>query len=164
MTGTIRPGLDRPHGRELVDAFVATLQDGIDRADADRFNERFAADVLWGSPFGAVVEGYDDIHAIHTSMFAAAADAARAAAAPADPADPASGGGSTYTVEHVRFPTDDVAIAYVRRTRAAPSGELGAGRAESFDELALLVLARRDDGWWLAAGQHVPDRRREIYG
>ena len=118
----------------------------------------------WRSPFGAVVEGYDDIHAIHTSMFAAAAEAARAAEASADPADPVTGGGSTYTVEHVRFPTDDVAIAYVRRTTAAPSGELGAGRAEGFDELALLVLARRDGEWWLAAGQHVPDRRKEMYG
>jgi hypothetical protein len=33
-----------------------------------------------------------------------------------------------------------------------------------FDELALFVLVRRDDTWWLAAGLHTPDRREETYG
>ena len=162
MPDATRPTLDRsPHddGVDPVDDFVAVLQDGVDRADADRFNERFAADVLWGSPFGAVVEGYDAIHEIHGPMFAAAAEAAAC-----QQRGRGAGGGSTYAVEHVRFPTDDVAIAYVRRTTAAPEGELEPGRAGGFDELALFVLVRRDGTWWLAAGQHVPDRRVEMYG
>ncbi len=151
MDVTTRPALDRPHDRGPVDDVVASLQAGIDEGDADRFNERFAADVLWGSPFGAVIEGYDAIHAIHESMFG-------------PPPDGSDAPRATYTVEHVRFPTDDVALAYVRRTTPAPTGDLEPGRSAGFDELALFVLVRRDDRWWLSAGLHTPDRRAEMYG
>jgi uncharacterized protein (TIGR02246 family) len=151
MTTTTRPVLGLDHDRAAVDDFVAGLQQAIDASDAARFNERFAADVLWGSPFGAVVEGYDDLHAIHSAMFGSVADGG-------------DGTGSRYVVEHVRFPTDDVAIAFVRRDRVAATDAIEPGRADGFDELALFVLVQRDGGWWLAAGQHVPDRRREMYG
>jgi len=132
-----------------VDDFIRELQQAIDSADADRFNGQFAADVLWGSPFAAVVDGYDAIHAIHARMFASI---------------PASPGASRYVVEHVRFPTPDVAIAYVRRLAVHATGSAPAapGKPGSFDELALFVLVRRDGRWWLAAGQHVPDRR-DVY-
>lgn len=146
--------MDRPHlavssDTSAVQAFVAELQAAIDRADADLFNARFAADVLWGSPFGAVVDGYDTIHAIHARMFAGIA---------------ASPGASRYTVEKARRIADDVAIAYVRRVAvgAPPEGAPTPGIPGSFDELALFVLVRREGAWWLAAGQHVPDRR-DVY-
>jgi uncharacterized protein (TIGR02246 family) len=142
-----RPALAQDHDPEPVTAFVRDLQAGIDAGDADRFNRRFADDVLWGSPFGAVVDGYETLHAIHERMFGAAPP----------------GACSTYTVEHVRFPTDDVAIAYVRRTSDSPRGPERPGQAAAFDELALFVLVRRDGTWWLAAGQHTPDRR-DVYG
>lgn len=125
---------------EPVHAFVRILQEAIDSGSADRFNERFAADVLWGSPFAAVIEGYEAIHAIHARMFGAA---------------PAVPGASTYTVEHVRRLSSDVVLGYVRRTRA--SAQVPGG-----GELALFVLAKRDGQWWLAAGQHLPDRR-DVY-
>ena len=41
--------------REAVDAFVATLQLGIDSGDADTYNAQFADDVLWGTPSGETV-------------------------------------------------------------------------------------------------------------
>lgn len=44
----------------------------IDASDAELFNRAFARDVLWRSPFGAVVGGYDEIHSIHLKMIAAA--------------------------------------------------------------------------------------------
>ena len=91
---------------------------------------------------GAVVDGYETLHAIHERMIRAAPPGAR----------------STYTVEHVRFPTDDVAIAYVRRTSDSTSGPERPGQPAAFDELALFVLVRRDGSWWLAARQHTPDR------
>jgi uncharacterized protein (TIGR02246 family) len=143
-----RPALAVESDRLPVDEFVQELQQAIDTADADLFNRHFAADVLWGSPFGAVVDGYDAIHAIHARMFAPIR---------------ATPGASRYIVEHARFPAPDVAIAYVRRLRA-DSGEAEPvpGRPGSFDELALFVLVRRDGQWWLAAGQHVPDRR-DVY-
>ncbi|UQA59850.1 SgcJ/EcaC family oxidoreductase [Polyangium aurulentum] len=146
----VRPALAESSSRDAspVTEFVAELQAAIDAADADRFNARFSADVLWGSPFGAVVDGYDAIHAIHTKMFAGIKPVP---------------GASRYVVEHARFPTPDVAVAYVRRLATTrESGEPEPGVPGSFDELALFVLVRRDGTWWLAAGQHVPDRR-DVY-
>ena len=148
MSHTERPALGVLCDRAPVDAFVRELQAAVDRGDAALFDRRFAQDVLWGSPFGAVVDGFDQIQAIHHRMFAA------------QTAVPAA---SRYEVEHVRFPTDDVAIVYVRRLRAHARGaEQAPGNPGSFDELALFVLVRRDGEWWLAAGQHVPDRR-DVY-
>jgi hypothetical protein len=72
------------------------------------------------------------------------------------------GGGSRYEIEHARLIADDVTIAYVRRTSLAERGEEQPGRPDAFDELALFVLVRRDDDWWLAAGLHTPDRR-DVY-
>ncbi|APR87122.1 hypothetical protein A7982_12471 [Minicystis rosea] len=143
-----RPSAGIAHDDEPVRDFVRVLQDAIDTASAARFNERFAEDVLWGSPFGAVVAGYEAIHAIHEKMFDGLAG---------------SPGASRYTIEHVRFLSEDVALAYVRRTRVERSAaDVTPGKAGGFDELALFVLARRDGRWWLAAGQHVPDRR-DVY-
>src|SRR5262245_21100744 len=102
MNNPERPALAVECDRGPVDEFVRELQQAIDQADADLFNRRFAADVLWGSPFGAVADGYDAIHAVHARMFASV---------------PAAPGASRYLVEHARFPAPDVAIAYVRRLR-----------------------------------------------
>lgn len=142
----MRPTLARDDDPTPVIELVRNLQQAVAAADADRFNLQFAHDVLWASPFGAVVDGYETLHAIHTGMFEAAPP----------------GDGTRYTVEHVRFVTEDVAVAYVRRTSDAPAGPEVPGRADAFDELALFVLVRRDGAWWLAAGQHTPDRR-DVY-
>src|SRR5918996_4641499 len=69
---TERPVLALEDPAEAVDVFVGGLQAAIDALDANLFNRAFARDVLWGSPFGAIVGGYDEIHAIHSEMFAAA--------------------------------------------------------------------------------------------
>jgi uncharacterized protein (TIGR02246 family) len=147
-----RPTLTLENEPEAVEEFVASLQAAIDEWDADRFNAHFAGDVLWGSPFGAVISGYDEIHAIHSRMFAAASG--RRA--------PGQGGGSRYEIEHARLVDEGVAIAYVRRFSLAEPGEEQPGRADAFDELALFVLVYRDGAWWLAAGLHTPDRR-DVY-
>jgi ketosteroid isomerase-like protein len=106
---TERPLATRGSGAEAVEEFVGGLQTAIDASDADVFNRRFTRDVLWGSPFGAVVAGYDEIHSIHSKMFGAA----RARQARGE------GGGSRYEIEHARLVADDVAIAYVRRLSLA---------------------------------------------
>ncbi|OWY62927.1 hypothetical protein B7486_55815 [cyanobacterium TDX16] len=149
MDTTTRPTLDRGLDAAPVEDFIAELQAAIDAGDAARFDGRFARDVLWGSPFGAVVDGFDEISTIHAAMLSSV--------------EPVPGS-STYVIEHVRRPTDDVAIAYVRRISATHAEVERPGRADSFDELALFVLVRRDGEWWLAAGQHLPDRRAEAYG
>lgn len=147
IMSSTRPTLALNCDREPIDVFVQELQEAIDSSDADLFNQRFAADVLWGSPFGAVADGYEQIHAIHTRMFASV---------------PPSKGASRYVVEHARFVAEDVAIAYVRRLATHRGSVPEPGNPGSFDELALFVLVRREGSWWLAAGQHVPDRR-DVY-
>jgi uncharacterized protein (TIGR02246 family) len=152
-----RPTLALEDDPQAVEELVAGLQAAIDALDADRFNRQFAADVLWGSPFGAIVSGYDEIHAIHSRMHAAAKE--REAQG--------QGGGSRYEIEHARLVAPDTAIAFVRRFSLVERGERAErdeapGRADAFDELALFVLVHRDGAWWLAAGLHTPDRR-EVY-
>ena len=149
MMPSERPVLAAGDGAGPADEFVRGLQAAVDTSDPDLFNQAFAQDVLWGSPFGAIVSGYDEIHAIHAGMFAAAS--------------PAAGGGSRYEIEHTRRVADDVALAYVRRFSQAEPTEERPGRADAIDELALMVFVRRDGRWWLAAALHTPDRR-EVYG
>jgi uncharacterized protein (TIGR02246 family) len=147
-----RPVLALDQDAKAAEEFVRGLQAAVDASDADVFNRAFAQDVLWGSPFGAIVDGYDEIHPIHTRMFAAARE--RRARE--------QRGGSRYEVEHARLVADDVAIVYVRRFSLDEHAQEQPGRADAFDELALFVLVRRDGAWWLAAGLHTPDRR-DVY-
>jgi PPOX class F420-dependent enzyme/OxyR family protein/uncharacterized protein (TIGR02246 family) len=122
-------------GREAVERQVAELQAGLYDDHAERYNRHFADDVMWGSPYGATVDGYDALHAIHQRFHEAGTHAA-----------------SRYEIVRVLTPAPDVALAQVRRTALDPQG---------FSEMALYVLVRRDGSWWLAAGQNTiidPDR------
>jgi uncharacterized protein (TIGR02246 family) len=147
-----RPVLTLEDDPKAVEEFVIGLQAAVDVWDANGFNRHFADDVLWGSPFGAVVSGYDEIHAIHSRMFAAASERQHRG----------ERGESRYEIEHARLVAEGVAIAYVRRFSLAERGREVPGGADAFDELALFVLVQRDGAWWLAAGLHVPDRR-DVY-
>jgi len=146
---TQRPTLTAPdwlqEAREAVDAFVAGLQAGIEDTDARTFNADFADDVMWGSPYGATVVGYETLHAIHRGMHE------RGVAV--------TGPSSRYQTVHVMAPTPDVAIAHVRRVALDARGEqISIDDASAFSEMAMYVLVRRDGKWWLAAGQNTPIR------
>lgn len=135
-----RPALGAGDGllaeaRAVAGAFVAELQAGIDGGDARVYNGSFADDVLWGSPFGAVVDGYDTLHAIHSDMLGRR-----------------RGGPSRYELVRASAPTPDTVVAHVRRVALDRAADAG------FDEMALYVLARHADRWWLAAGQNTPVR------
>jgi uncharacterized protein (TIGR02246 family) len=133
--------------RDAVDAFVAGLQAGIDSADAEAYNADFADDVMWGSPYGATVIGYDALHSIHRGMFGRGVAVAVA------------GPSSRYQTVHVMAPTPDVAIAHVRRIAMDADGQpIPIDDAAVFSEIAMYVLVRRDRRWWLAAGQNTPIR------
>src|SRR5262249_41719765 len=45
--------------RDAVARLVAALQAGWDQHDADISDRHLAADVAWGSPYGATVHGYE---------------------------------------------------------------------------------------------------------
>ena len=136
-------GLAADGAAEAVRGLVTELQAGLDARDADVYNRHFAADVIWGSPFGATVSGYDRLHAIHVQL----------------KRERRGGPSSRYEIVAVLSPAPDVALAQVRRVAldpdgqpVTPSGDLTA----SFSEMALYVLVRRDGIWWLAAGQNTP--------
>jgi uncharacterized protein (TIGR02246 family) len=127
-----------------VNEFAAGLQAGLDQRDADLLNQQFAADVVWGTPYGALVEGYEQLHPIH-ERFQRSDD------------HPAV----RYAVRHVLAVHDDVVVAHIARLvlgddgRPSPPSE---DRDQPFSELAMYVLVRRDGHWWLAAAQHTPMR------
>jgi len=130
---------------EAVAHLVAELQAGWDEHDADVSNRHFARDLMWGSPFGATVDGYDQLHAIHVRL----------------KQQGLGGPSSRYEIVRVLAPTPDVAVAHVRRVALDPEGrplEPTTDATGSFSEMALYVLVRRGRTWWLAAGQNTPIR------
>lgn len=143
-----RPALELGDGAAIdadraARALAAELQAGRDANDAGVFNRHFAADIMWGSPLGATVSGYDELHAIHTTL-------ARAHR---------GGESSRYEVVRVLAPAPGVAVAQIRRTAlddarrpVEPSSDL----TGAFSEMAMYVLVRRGGTWWLAAGQNTP--------
>ncbi len=141
-------GADDEAAQAAVQRLVDELQEGYDRRDADISNRHFAANLIWGSPFGAIVTGYDELHAIHERL------KERGVGGPA----------SRYEIVHTLSPAPGVAVAHVRRValdaQGDPAPEGGASDA-GFSEMALYVLVRRGASWWLAAGQNTPIRLSE---
>jgi uncharacterized protein (TIGR02246 family) len=140
---TDRPtiGRDDVTARTEVAALIDDLEAGFNDGDADRYDRWFAADVAWGTPFGATVQGFDQLNPIHHRLMAAGTGGRR----------------SRFEAVHVASLTDDVVIAQVRRVPLDAAGRpLPPDDAEGFAELAMYVLAKRDGEWWLAAGQNTP--------
>jgi uncharacterized protein (TIGR02246 family) len=108
---------------------AAELQAGVDASDADTYDRSFAADIMWGSPYGATLAGFGDLNAVHRGLMAGRA---------APPSD--------FDVVAVRAPAPGVAVGQIRR-RARDGG---------FSEMALYILVERDGRWWLAAAQNTP--------
>jgi uncharacterized protein (TIGR02246 family) len=146
-SATGRPALDvaSAEAREAVNVFAAGLQSGHDRRDADILNRQFAADVAWGSPYGALIDGYDQLHPFHVDF-------------------QRSGGGKPafrYQVRHVLALSDDVVVAHIARLALGADDEPlppSTDPDHPFSEMAMYVLVRRDGQWWLAAGQNTPMR------
>ncbi|MBL1409942.1 YybH family protein [Sphingobacterium faecale] len=147
MQNQTRPNIFKSHDTSEIETFISELQEAIENGNVALFNQRFAQDILWGSPFAAIANGYDQIHSIHKQMFSSVTPVK---------------GAAKYEAENIRFVSEQVAIAYVRRISKIPNISNQNIKPGSFDELALFVLVKENEQWWLAAAQHVPDRR-EVY-
>lgn len=134
MTTQARPHVSDPAAQAAAEAaverFAAELQEGLDTNDAEAYDRSFAADVMWGSPYGQTLDNADELLAIHGRLMAAAA------------APP-----SRFEIVAVLAPAPGVAIAHIRRQAVDETG---------FSEMALYTLVERDGRWWLAAAQNTP--------
>jgi PPOX class F420-dependent enzyme/OxyR family protein/uncharacterized protein (TIGR02246 family) len=130
---------------EAVVQLVEELQAGWDQHDADITDRSLANDVLWGSPYGATLQGYEQLHEIHIRL-----------------KQQAKGGHSSrFEIAAILTPTPNVAVAQIRRVALGTNGDAVEPTSEltgAFSEMALYVLVRRDRTWWLAAGQNTPVR------
>ncbi len=131
---THRPTLDDPAERataqRVATHLAAELQRACETTDADLYDNSFAADVLWGTPFGATVIGYDQLNPIHHKLMGAHV-------APE----------STFEVVTAGSPAPGVVVTQIRRQATDPA---------AFSEMAMYVLVERDRQWWLAAAQNTP--------
>ncbi|WP_227980302.1 nuclear transport factor 2 family protein [Nocardia spumae] len=129
-----RPALDNPSARDeahrVATALAAELQHAGETGDADLYDHSFAADVLWGTPFGATVIGYDQLNPIHHRLMSGQV------------APP-----STFEVVTAISPAPGVVVTQIRRQAADPT---------AFSETALYVMVERNGNWWLSAAQNTP--------
>jgi uncharacterized protein (TIGR02246 family) len=138
-------GAEAQEATDAVVRLVEELQAGWNQHDANLSNRHFAADVMWGSPFGATVQSYEELHAIHVRL----------------KHEGRGGPSSRFEIVRVLAPAPDLAVAQVRRVALDADGkpiETSDDITGSFSEMALYVLVRRGGVWWLAAGQNTPIR------
>ncbi|MBJ7289677.1 SgcJ/EcaC family oxidoreductase [Williamsia sp.] len=127
---TDRPALDTGRDHDAVAGLLEHLQHGHDTGNADTYDLTFADDVLWGSPKGEVLNGFEALNAIHRSFMHGT------------PAEPRS----VFELAQVVAPSAGVVVAQIAR-RAITGG---------LSEMAMYVLVERDGQWWVAAGQNTP--------
>ena len=149
MSAANRPAIGRPDdtgaARAAVEALVAELQEGWDVHDAAIADRHLSADVAWGSPYGATVDDYATLSAIHQRLKAAGT----------------GGTSSRYRIQRVLPISSDVIVAHVARLALDADGvpiPPGEEAGDAFSEMAMYVLVRRAGTWWLAAGQNTPIR------
>ncbi len=128
--------------RDAILAVIAILERAVNTSNGDLFDSVLSEDVIWGSPKGQIVIGLDQLNPIHRRL---AADSRQ------------YGYSSRFTLEALGFLSRDVACASVRRTGLDEHEmPLNPSQGSIVQELALYVLARRNDRWWIVSAQNTP--------
>lgn len=128
--------------RDAILAVIATLERAVNTSDGDLFDSVLGEDVIWGSPKGQVVVGLEQLNPIHRRLAANSRE---------------YGYTSRFTLETLGLISPDLACASVRRTGLDKSGvPLSPSPDSIVQEVALYVLVRRDDRWWIVSAQNTP--------
>jgi hypothetical protein len=122
-------GFDATDATAAAHSLIEELQSGWDAHDADITDRSLAMDVVWGSPYGQSVQGFDELHGIHERLKQRRAGGDRA----------------QFELVRVLAPGQDSVIVQLRRNT----------EADGFSELAMYVLIRRGARWWIAAAQNT---------
>lgn len=139
------PTIFQPHTTEERDAIlvvIATLERAVNTSDGDLFDSVLSEDVIWGSPKGQIVLGLDQLNPIHRRLAANSRQ---------------FGHSSRFILEALGFIGPEMACATVRRTGLDEHGlPLHPSQGSIVQELALYVLVRRCDRWWIVSAQNTP--------
>jgi hypothetical protein len=128
--------------QDAILAVIATLERGVNTSNGDLFDSVLSEDVIWGSPKGQIVVGLEQLNPIHRRLAANSRQ---------------YGYTSRFTLEALGFVGADLACASVRRTGLDESGvPLTLSPDSIVQELALYVLVRRGDRWWIVSAQNTP--------
>ncbi|MYR08306.1 hypothetical protein GTV32_19260 [Gordonia sp. SID5947] len=115
--------------KAVVGDLLDHLNNGLDAASADTYDDMFADDILWGSPKGQVLQGFAPLNAVHRQLMSAQV-------APE----------STFERAAVVAPAPGIVVAQIGRH----------ARDGGFSEMAMYVLVERDGQWWVAGAQNTP--------
>jgi uncharacterized protein (TIGR02246 family) len=139
------PTFFEPHitgDRDAILAVIATLERAVNTSNGDLFDSVLAEDVIWGSHKGQIVIGLDQLNPIHQRLAANSRQ---------------YGSSSRFTLEALGFLGQDIACASVRRTGLDEHKmPINPSHGSIVRELALYVLARREDRWWIVSAQNTP--------
>jgi uncharacterized protein (TIGR02246 family) len=128
--------------RDAILAVIATLEHAVNTSNGDLFDSVLSEDVIWGSPKGQTVIGLDQLNPIHRRLAAQSRQ---------------YGYSSRFTLVALGFLGQDIACASVRRTGLDEHEvPMNLSHGSIVRELALYVLARRDDRWWIVSAQNTP--------
>jgi uncharacterized protein (TIGR02246 family) len=128
--------------RDAILAVIATLERAVNTSDGDLFDSVLSEDVIWGSPKGQIILGLEQLNPIHRRLAANSRQ---------------YGHTSLFTLEALGFIGPDFACASVRRTGVDERGlPLTPSQGSIVQELALYVLVRRGDRWWIVSAQNTP--------
>ncbi|MGH8569790.1 MAG: SgcJ/EcaC family oxidoreductase [Gammaproteobacteria bacterium] len=128
------PLLSVPSDTEEIKRFIETLEEALNKHDAEAYNRYFTNDIAWGNPNGGVLLGWEPLHAVHKGFLEG----------------PLRNSNFRYTVHHAKYLTPDIAHVHVQLVRTTADGSV----VES-NESCLYVLIRRHGAWWVCAGHNT---------
>lgn len=131
---------DRPVTQEIssdeqdvrqIEVIFAELEEAFAEHDAAKFDSRFTSDVVFTAVNGQRFYSWEEIHSYHRERLTHHADGIR----------------TWYEIDHIAFPTETVALVFLRQPVRTPQDQ----RAN----IGTWVLTKKDGSWWVCAMQNT---------